>query len=161
DVVVADLELDGDLIVAPNLPPGVGEARRNPRVVAVHRGRLEAEIFEIVRSPKGTLLAQRTRTRIEWPRELGRPEPGTLVFVDDQNRPVTSQISPFDIFIWTPVAMTALTNREETAAMLIPSAPLTTGNFRLEFSVDRRRWPAAVPDGISNYRAGGMVEFVL
>lgn len=161
DVVVADLELDGDRIIAPQLPPRVRDARRILRVVASERGRLEAEIFEIVRSPKGTLLAQRTRTRIEWPRELGRPEPGTLVFVDEQNRPVTSPISPFDIFIWTPVAMTVLTNREETAALLIPSAPLTTGNFRLEFSMDRRRWPAAVPDGISNYRAAGMVEFVL
>jgi hypothetical protein len=162
DVLVADLELDRDRIAAPLLPPRVRGARRILRAVAGERGRLEAEVFEIDRSPKEALLAHRTRTRIEWPRELGRPEAGTLVFVDDQNRAVLSPISPFDVFIWTPMATTVLTNREETAALLIPTeAPLAAGSYRLEFSIDRRRWPAAAPDATSNYRATAALAFAL
>jgi hypothetical protein len=161
DVVVDGLELDGDRIVAPLLPPRARNVRRILRAVD-ERGVLEAEIFDIARSSKNALLANRTRTRVEWPRELGRPEPGTLVFLDDQGRPLFPPISPFDIFVWKPVPMTLLTNREETAALLVPgNGPLGAGSYRLEFRIDRRRWPAATPDAVSNYRATATLAFSL
>lgn len=77
-----------------------------------------------------------------------------------------SQIpSPFPfgpIFIWAPVPALVLTNGDETKALIVPTGgPLTAGNHRLTFQIDRRRWRVAVPDAVSNYRATATLPFTL
>lgn len=149
---VPDLELDDDRFIAPPLPPSARGARRILRAVAVEGGRVEVEVFEIDRSDDG-LLANRVPTRLEWPRELSAPQPGELVFVDDQNRSLFPPIPPFDIFIWSPVLTMVLANGDETRTLIIPAgSPIAAGSCRLHFKIDRRRWRVAAPDATSNYR---------
>jgi hypothetical protein len=151
---VPDLELDDDRLTAPSLPPRARLARRILRAVIGENGRLEAEVFEIERSLDGTLRARRIRGRVAWPSGLGVPEPGTLLFVDEENRPVLPPIPPLDVLVWSPIPTVVLTNGDETCALIVPSGgPLAAGRFRLRFQVDRPRWRAAAPDATSNYRA--------
>ena len=56
---IPDLELDDARIVAPTLPARARAARRILRVIAVERGRVEVEAFEIDRSRRESLLANR------------------------------------------------------------------------------------------------------
>ena len=159
---IPDLEFDDTRIVAPALPARARAGRRILRVVAVERGRVEVEAFEIDRSRRESLLADRVAAAAEWPRELSVPRPGDLVVVDDRNVPVLPIIPPFGHFIWSPIAAMVLTNDDETRALIVPSGgPLMTGNFRLQFRIDRPRWRAAAPDATSNYEQVATLPFTL
>jgi hypothetical protein len=58
-----------------------------------------------------------------------------------------------------------LTNATETAALIIPlvsagsqtHAPLPSGRYRLDFSIDRARFRADTPDAVSNYRGSASI----
>jgi hypothetical protein len=55
-----------------------------------------------------------------------------------------------------------LTNGDERRALIVPSGgPLTAGNYRLRFQIDRPRWRAAAPDATSNYRQEASLPFTL
>jgi hypothetical protein len=161
-VAIPDLELDDRRFVAPLLPAQARGARRILRVVAVEAGRVAVDAFEIDRSIRASLRANRIATVVEWPRELRAPRVGDLAVVDDRNVPLVPLIPPFGYFVWSPVPTVTLSNGDESRALIVPSGgPLAPGKYRLQFRIDRPRWRAAVPDATSNYRDGSDLPFAL
>jgi hypothetical protein len=158
---IPDLEVDDSRIVAPSLPAPARAARRILRVVAAEHGRVVVDVFELDRSRRDSLRANRVSTAVEWPPELGVPRAGVLAFVDEGNVPVLPPLPP-TYFIWKPVPTLILTNGDETRALIVSSGgALAAGNYRLEFGIDRPRWRAATPDATSNYRDTALVALTL
>jgi hypothetical protein len=66
-------------------------------------------------------------------------------------------MGPVDV----PVAVTLLTNGDETATMALPASPLAPGGYALTFGFHRTRWETSVPDPQAVYDDAATVELVL
>jgi hypothetical protein len=147
---VRSLEFEGNRIVAASWPVELRRARRI--LVALENRR--ADVYDIDLSSPHALVAVRARARGLWPPNLGTPQPGTLVFLDVQNRPLFPPFPPMPRDTWVPIAISVLTDADERRVLIIPtSGPLAGGTYRLRLDLDRPRWRAATPDDTSNYRA--------
>jgi hypothetical protein len=66
-------------------------------------------------------------------------------------------MGPVDV----PVALTLLTNGDETATLALPASPLTPGAYALTFGFHRTRWETNAPDPQAVYDDAATVELVL
>jgi hypothetical protein len=66
-------------------------------------------------------------------------------------------MGPVDV----PVALTLLTNGDETATMALPASPLAPGGYALTFGFHRTRWETNVPDPQAVYDDAATVELVV
>ena len=162
---------DGRL-VGPPLPRGLEIARRIVTVEAVRalRQRVEYRIEPGPGGPggRGSVEAILDRRRPDHAFVLPRLEPGEVVLVGSGGAllpPVRppSRWPPRPI-VFVPQRLVALTNGDETRALLIPvdaagvAVSLPGGRYRFSFAIDRPRWRTDVPDTISNYRAEASVD---
>jgi len=66
-------------------------------------------------------------------------------------------MGPVDV----PVAVTLLTDGDETATVALPASPLAAGGYALKFRFHRTRWETSVTDQQAVYDDAATVELVL
>jgi hypothetical protein len=84
--------------------------------------------------------------------------PNEFALLDAAHELVVPQFIPIITVTLEPVAAQLLANGDETKALLIPALgsqhmPLASGDYRLDFRLDRARYRSDAPDDESNYRA--------
>jgi hypothetical protein len=75
-----------------------------------------------------------------------------------------------DVFIpkfkWTPLSVTVLQDATAQRALVIPAvgggalSPLSSGTYRLQFTLDRRRWQTTdPPNDLNRYQRSATLQF--
>ena len=142
-------------------------ARAAPQVVHLPGGEDSAmQVFQLADpgasppAPATTLDA--AAARVAGLGELVDMPAGTIAAIGAGSAIVGATIAPWvheSLFHRDdPVAFTLLGNGDETAALLLPSAPLIAGTYILDFAIDRTRWTTSTSDPAARYQGDASVQ---
>ena len=160
---IPDLELDDARIVAPTLPARARAARRILRAIAVERGRVEVEAFEIDRSRRESLLANLYHRKSRVAARTGCASTGR----SRGGRRSERSSPPNHSATWTLHLVAARDDdpdqrrRDSCIDRAVGPGRWPQAAIACSSGSTGPRWRAAAPDATSNYRQVATLPFTL